>query len=56
MVDGYTRECRALEADTSFASQRVSRVLDGAMADREKPVSFGKLKNSAQNRSRLPPL
>jgi putative transposase len=37
VVDGYTRECLALEADTSFASQRVSRVLDGVIAQRAKP-------------------
>ena len=28
VVDAYTRECLALEADTSFASRRVTRVLD----------------------------
>jgi hypothetical protein len=28
VVDAYTRECLALEVDTSFASQRVTRVLD----------------------------
>ncbi len=40
MVDGYTRECLALEADTSFASQRVSRVLDGVMVERAKPETI----------------
>lgn len=40
VVDGYTRECLALEADTSFASRRVSRVLDGVMAKRAKPESM----------------
>ena len=29
MVDAYTRECLALEVDTSFASRRVTRVLEG---------------------------
>ena len=29
VVDAYTRECPALEVDTSFASRRVTRVLDG---------------------------
>ena len=29
VVDAYTRECLALEVDTSFASRRVTRVLDG---------------------------
>ena len=28
VVDAYTRECLALEVDTSFASRRVTRVLD----------------------------
>ena len=27
VVDAYTRECLALEVDTSFASRRVTRVL-----------------------------
>lgn len=40
VVDGYTRECLALEADTSFASQRVSRVLDSVMAERAKPETI----------------
>jgi putative transposase len=37
VVDAFTRECIALEADTSFASRRVTRVLDGALKDRERP-------------------
>ena len=32
IVDNFTRECLALETDTSFASQRVTRVLDGIIA------------------------
>ena len=28
VLDAYTRECLALEVDTSFASRRVTRVLD----------------------------
>jgi putative transposase len=40
VVDGYTRECLALEADTSFASQRVSRVLDRVIAERTKPETI----------------
>jgi putative transposase len=40
VVDGYTRECLALEADTSFASQRVSRVLDDVIAERTKPETI----------------
>src|SRR5207248_3528104 len=34
IVDNFTRECLALETDTSFASQRVTRVLDGVIAER----------------------
>jgi len=30
VVDAYTRECLALEVDTSLASRRVSRVLEQA--------------------------
>ena len=37
VVDAYTRECLALEVDTSFASRRVTRVLDAIMAERGQP-------------------
>jgi transposase InsO family protein len=37
VVDAYTRECLALEMDTSFASQRVTQVLDGIVAERGQP-------------------
>jgi len=37
VVDAYTRECLGLEVDTSFASRRVTRVLDAIMAERGKP-------------------
>jgi putative transposase len=37
VVDAYTRECLALEVDTSFASRRVTRVLDGIMVERGVP-------------------
>lgn len=37
VVDAYTRECPALEVDTSFASRRVTRVLDGIMVERGVP-------------------
>jgi putative transposase len=37
VVDGYTRECLALEVDTSFASRRVTRVLDEIIAERGAP-------------------
>jgi putative transposase len=33
VVDAYTRECLALEVDTSFASRRVTRVLDSIVAE-----------------------
>jgi putative transposase len=35
--DAYTRECLALEVDTSFASRRVTRVLDEIIAERGIP-------------------
>jgi putative transposase len=34
VVDAFTRECLALEVDTSFASRRVTRVLDAIIAER----------------------
>ena len=34
VVDAYTRECLALEVDTSFASRRVTRVLEQIVAER----------------------
>lgn len=37
VVDAYTRQCLALETDTSFASRRVTRVLDQAMSERGWP-------------------
>jgi putative transposase len=40
VVDAYTRECLALEADTSFASRRVTRVLEEIMAQRGRPQSI----------------
>ncbi len=38
VVDAYTRECLALEVDTSFASRRVTRVLDAIVAERGRPL------------------
>jgi len=35
VVDAYTRECLALEVDTSFASRRVTRVLDTMACEHE---------------------
>ncbi len=40
VVDAYTRECLALEVDTSFASRRVTRVLEAIMAERGTPDSI----------------
>ena len=37
VVDAYTRECLALEADTSLGSGRVTRVLERLIADRGRP-------------------
>jgi putative transposase len=37
VVDAYTRECLALEVDTSFASRRVTRVLEGIIGERGVP-------------------
>ena len=36
-IDAYTRECPALEVDTSFASRRVTRVLDGIIVEHGVP-------------------
>ena len=40
VVDAYTRECLALEVDTSFASRRVTRVLDEIIAERGAPLAI----------------
>lgn len=40
VVDAYTRECLALEVDTSFASRRVTRVLDEIVAQRGQPLAI----------------
>ena len=40
VVDGCTRECVALETDTSFASRRVTRVLEQAAAERGNPLAI----------------
>lgn len=37
IADAYTRECLALEVDTSFASRRVTRVLEQVIAERGLP-------------------
>ncbi len=40
VVDAYTRECLALEVDTSFASRRVTRVLEAIVAERGLPQAI----------------
>jgi putative transposase len=40
VVDNFTRECLALEVDTSFASERVTRVLDAIIAERGAPKAL----------------
>ena len=37
VVDAYTRECLALEVDTSFASRRVTRALEAIIVERGAP-------------------
>ena len=40
VVDTFTRECLALETDTSFASRRVTRVLERIISKRGRPQSI----------------
>lgn len=40
VLDVYTRECLALEVDTSFASRRVTRVLEEIIATRGQPQAI----------------
>src|SRR5579864_1026449 len=40
VVDAYTRECLALEVDTSFASRRVTRVLEQIVTERGTPQAI----------------
>jgi putative transposase len=40
VVDPYTRECLALEVDTSMGSHRVTRVLERVMSERGKPMTL----------------
>ncbi|PSH02802.1 MAG: hypothetical protein CXZ00_15505 [Acidobacteria bacterium] len=47
VVDVYTRECLALEADTSMGSGRVIRVLERLMVDRGVPEN---VRTSTQSR------
>ncbi len=40
VVDVYTRECLALEVDTSMGSRRVTRVLEPILAERGRPLAL----------------
>jgi transposase InsO family protein len=40
VVDAYTRECLALEVDTSFGSRRATRVLEAIIAERGVPQAI----------------
>ena len=40
VVDAYTRECLALEVDTSFASRRVTRALEQIVSERGAPQAI----------------
>ncbi len=40
VVDDFTRECLAIEVDTSLPGARVARVLDRLVAEREAPTSI----------------
>ncbi len=40
VVDAFTRECLVLEVDTSFASRRVTRVLDQIISERGRPEAI----------------
>jgi len=40
VVDACTRECLVLEVDTSFASRRVTRVLEQIVAERGRPLAI----------------
>jgi putative transposase len=51
VVDAYTRECLASKVDTSFASRRVTRVLEAIMAGRGTP-SFLRCDNGPELTSR----
>jgi putative transposase len=51
VVDNFTRECLALETDTSFGSQRVTRVLEEVIARRGTPKAL-RMDNGPQLTSR----
>lgn len=51
VVDTFTRQCLALEVDTSFSSPRITRVLERAMAEGGKPQSI-RMDNGSEMTSR----
>lgn len=51
VVDGFTRECLALEVDTSLPSRRVTRALDDVIAQRGHPTRI-RLDNGTELTSR----
>jgi putative transposase len=51
VMDAYTRECLALDVDTSFSSPRVTRVLSQVLAERARPASL-RLDNGPEFTSR----
>jgi putative transposase len=51
IVDTFTRECLALEVDTCLPSRRVTRALDGVIAERGKPERI-RMDNGAELTSR----
>lgn len=51
VVDNFTRECLALETDTSFGTQRLTRVLDHVIARRGTPKAL-RMDNGPQLTSR----
>jgi putative transposase len=51
VIDSFTRECLAIEPDTSLASQRVTRVLDEVIARRGSPKAL-RLDNGPELTSR----
>jgi putative transposase len=40
VIDAYTRECLALEANNSLGSGRVTRVLERVIAERGRPTTY----------------
>lgn len=51
VVDNFTRECLALEVDTSLPSRRVTRALDNVIASRGRPESI-RMDNGSELTSR----